>query len=148
MPYNMYFFTSPTDEEPVAVLFDDSKKALLYAVERSAGTSDIIRVMDMDTSEWITLNELRRRTPGWPYVREEPLHNYWYRFAAHNEQARYGFGTPEEAEEYCDILSEGREINLFQAYRLKDNEGFNLRLSQNSEAFDLDDALATHKGLR
>jgi hypothetical protein len=37
----------------------------------------------------------------------------WWKFAAWNEECRYGYGTHAEAVQYCDILNARREINLY-----------------------------------
>lgn len=73
---------------------------------------------------------------------------HWFAFRAYNSQAIYGYGTAEEAEEYCDALNRDRDINVYGAYPLDDSEAAELRLDENTEAFNLDDELAARKGLR
>lgn len=74
---------------------------------------------------------------------------YWHEFDAWNTSSLYGYGTAAEADEYCDILNEGRTTGLYQANRLDDDHAkLVLRLDENTEAFNLDDELAARKGLR
>lgn len=72
----------------------------------------------------------------------------WYAFRAHNSQTLYGFGTRSEADEYCDVLNERREINVYGAYELTGAEADELNLEDNTEAFNLEDAFAARQGLR
>ncbi len=46
----------------------------------------------------------------------------WFSFPAYNSQTIYGYGSPAEAEVYCDMLNRGREINLYTASALEDAE--------------------------
>jgi hypothetical protein len=72
----------------------------------------------------------------------------WYRISTYNTQALYGFGTEAEAEKYVDILNEGRDMNIYSAERLTSEEAAELRLEDNTEAFNLDDELAAREGKR
>lgn len=45
----------------------------------------------------------------------------WYEFTAYNSEAIYGYGTEKEAEQYCDKLNEGREINVY-GYSIAEGE--------------------------
>lgn len=66
----------------------------------------------------------------------------WFAFRAYNSQALYGFGTDEEAKAYgALVLNADREINVYGAYPLTDEEAAELRLTDNTEAFNLDEAL-------
>lgn len=47
---------------------------------------------------------------------------HWYAFRAYNTQALYGYGTKDEADEYCDLLNEGRNINFYGAHELTEDE--------------------------
>lgn len=37
-------------------------------------------------------------------------------FAAYNQESVTGFGTESEAEQYCEYLNSGKEINLYQVF--------------------------------
>ncbi len=65
----------------------------------------------------------------------------WFAFRAYNSQALYGFGTPDEAECYADFLNSDRDINVYSAYALSTDEAAEHRLENNTEAFNIDDAL-------
>jgi len=39
----------------------------------------------------------------------------WYEFTAYNSEAIYGYGTESDANQYCDHLNKGREINVYGA---------------------------------
>ena len=67
----------------------------------------------------------------------------WFAFRAYNTEARYGYGTAAEAEQYADIINEGREINVFGAYPLNDAEAAELQLMEDrSDTFRLDYEIA------
>lgn len=63
----------------------------------------------------------------------------WYAFRAYNTQNVYAFGTEKQAERYADKLNENRDINVYGAYRLTDEEAAELKLEDNTEAFSLDE---------
>lgn len=65
----------------------------------------------------------------------------WYAFKAYNSQILYGFGTTEEAERYADRLNRGREVNHYAAYAVPKEAVEATGLDDNSEAFNLSDAL-------
>jgi hypothetical protein len=65
----------------------------------------------------------------------------WFAFRAYNTQALYGFGTEAEAERFASHLNETRAINVYAPYPLSDAEAVELRVEDNSEAFNIDDAL-------
>jgi len=69
----------------------------------------------------------------------------WHRIMAYNAQALYGYGTAADAAAYCDAINAGREINLYAAAALTDDEAIALRLegcAAGNEGFDLADELA------
>lgn len=66
----------------------------------------------------------------------------WFAFRAYNSQAIYGFGTPEEADRYTNILNENREINVYSAHALTAAQAAELRLEDGDEGFNLADELA------
>ncbi len=67
----------------------------------------------------------------------------WFAFKAYNAQTVFGFGTSDEAERYADeVLNKGKEINLYAAYALSDAQADEKGLADNSEAFNISDALA------
>jgi len=69
----------------------------------------------------------------------------WHRITAYNAQALYGYGTAADAAAYCDAINAGREINLYAAAALTDDEAIALRLeggAAGNEGFDLADELA------
>jgi hypothetical protein len=72
----------------------------------------------------------------------------WYAFRIYNTGTLYGFGTEDEAGEYCDILNQNREINVYTAHEVTESESSELHLEENTEAFNLDDEIAARKGLR
>lgn len=74
------------------------------------------------------------------WVRKE-LAARWFAFRAWNSQEIYGYGTPDEADRYTDHLNAGREINLYAAEPVSDEDAEELELEDNTEAFDLADAL-------
>ena len=73
---------------------------------------------------------------------------HWFAFRAYNSQAIYGYGTHDEAWAYREILNTNRTVNMFDWVELSDNEATELKLEENTEAFNLDDELAARKGLR
>lgn len=67
----------------------------------------------------------------------------WFIFTAYNSQAHFGYGTPEEADRYCDVLNRGREINYYHAREMTPEEYARLESGDDTDGFRLDDALAT-----
>jgi hypothetical protein len=70
----------------------------------------------------------------------------WYLFEAWNQQSLCGFGSAEDAEKYADCLNRGRDVGLYHATEITDDEML-LRLSngEDSDGFALDlelDAIA------
>ncbi len=65
----------------------------------------------------------------------------WFAFRAYNSQTIYGFGSDDEASQYADHLNANREVNLYAPYSLSEAEATELKLEDNTEAFNLDDAL-------
>jgi hypothetical protein len=63
----------------------------------------------------------------------------WYAFRAFNSQNIYAYGTEQQAERYADKLNKNRDINVYGAYRLTDDEAAEMELEGNTEAFNLDD---------
>lgn len=63
-----------------------------------------------------------------------------YEFSAYSRESTYGFGTEQEANQYLDLLSAEREVNLYQKAisELTDNQAevlaFNLREALNCMA--------------
>ena len=46
-------------------------------------------------------------------MENEKITEGWVEFAAYNQERQYGYGTADEAEQYVDMLNEGRDINLY-----------------------------------
>lgn len=66
----------------------------------------------------------------------------WYAFKAYNSQTHYGYGTEEEAERYTQKLNENREINVYGAYQLSDEEAAEKRLDEGyGDSFNLSDEI-------
>lgn len=72
----------------------------------------------------------------------------WFAFRSYNSQTIYGFGTDQDADRYIDTLNTGREINVYGAYALGEDEAGELGLDDNTDALNLDDALAEIDGKR
>lgn len=74
---------------------------------------------------------------------------HWFAFTAYNAQTAYGFGTDAEASRYCDIMNEGREINLYGQTALTEEDVAALEhVDIEAEGVNLGDALAEHDGVR
>jgi len=66
----------------------------------------------------------------------------WWRFRAYNTESRYGYGTPQEADRYCDYLNRDREINHYAAELLDDPEiEAALEAGDRSDGCNLDEEL-------
>lgn len=65
----------------------------------------------------------------------------WYAFRAYNSQTLYGFGTSADADRYCDRLNKGREVNLYGARLMTDDDIANVPHLAD-EGCNLDDELA------
>jgi hypothetical protein len=63
----------------------------------------------------------------------------WFAFKAYNQQTLYGFGTADDADKYEDVLNEGRDINMYAAYPLSDEDATELDLENwHCETFNID----------
>lgn len=73
----------------------------------------------------------------------------WYRIAKHNGQARYGYGTYEDAVKYTDLLDgkEGNDVDCYQVTEL-DNQDLidDLESGDNTSGFDIADEIAWMEG--
>src|SRR5687768_14100213 len=58
----------------------------------------------------------------------------WFAFRAYNSETQYGYGTTEDADRYSDLLNTGREVDLFSAYELTDEEAAELGLKDREDA--------------
>jgi hypothetical protein len=65
----------------------------------------------------------------------------WYRFAAYNSQALYGFGSADEAEQFCDRLNKGRDINHYAATIVSSFAVVGLGLEEAPDSFNISDEL-------
>jgi hypothetical protein len=63
----------------------------------------------------------------------------WYVFCAYNSQKIYGYGTAAEADQYADIVNEGRTGNIYAVYPV---DGDDSTLHVLADGIDLGDELA------
>lgn len=68
-------------------------------------------------------------------------HQSWYKFVAYNTQTLYGYGTAEEADQFSDQLNASRVINHYAAHALDEATATELKLEDNTEAFNIGDEL-------
>ncbi len=66
----------------------------------------------------------------------------WFAFRAYNSQEILAFGTEGEANRYADHLNRNREINVYGAYPLTDEEVTEKNLESCGDTFNLEDALS------
>lgn len=72
----------------------------------------------------------------------------WYKFAAHNSQAVYGYGSHDQAEQFAQHLNRNRETNVYAAEPLADDDAEATRLAGGglvditAGGVNLDEALA------
>lgn len=67
----------------------------------------------------------------------------WYSIAAWNSQTMYGFGTPQAAEAYVDLLNTNRMINLYHADEMPTHDCAGLDSGDDDSGFALDLAIDT-----
>ncbi len=68
---------------------------------------------------------------------------FWFKFTAFNEQARYGYGTAMQASDYADKLNWSRTINHFWPQLLESDEVAELGLEEGDLGFNLYEVLAS-----
>ena len=69
----------------------------------------------------------------------------WFAFRAPNAQTLYGYGTADEAAHFADLLIASREVDLYAAHRVNHQEATELRLEENTEAFNIADEIAARE---
>jgi len=70
------------------------------------------------------------------------MSEHWFHFVAFGEQARYGYGTAEEASRYEDHLNATRTINVYWSRKMADTDVLDLNLENNDLGFSLGIALS------
>lgn len=68
----------------------------------------------------------------------------WFAFRAYNSQTLYGYGTADEADAYSDHLNKGKEINLYAAHPLGNDDETDAAHRDNG--ISLEDELAAIEG--
>ena len=63
----------------------------------------------------------------------------WYAFRTYNSKNIYAYGTEQQAERYAEKINKDRDINVYGAYRVSDEEAAELKLEDSTEAFNLDE---------